>query len=40
MAILVGRALDLQVLNKQFLKDQGDMRHVSDMSISAYRGMI
>lgn len=40
MAVLVGRALDLQVLNKQFLKDQGDMRHVSDVSISAYRGMI
>ncbi|MDP2098244.1 MAG: penicillin-binding transpeptidase domain-containing protein [Methylobacter sp.] len=40
MAILVGRALDLQVLNKQFLKDQGDMRHVSDVSISAYRGMV
>ena len=40
MATLVGRAVDLQVLNKQFLKDQGDMRHVSDVSVSAYRGMI
>lgn len=40
MAVLVGRAIDLQVLNKQFLKDQGDMRHVSEVSVSAYRGMI
>ncbi|MCL7420454.1 MAG: penicillin-binding transpeptidase domain-containing protein [Methylobacter sp.] len=40
MAILVGRAVDLQVLNKQFLKDQGDMRQVDDVSVSAYRGMI
>jgi len=36
----VGRAVDLQVLNKQFLKDQGDMRHVSDVKVEAYRGMI
>ncbi|MGZ5049453.1 MAG: peptidoglycan D,D-transpeptidase FtsI family protein [Methylobacter sp.] len=40
MAALVGRAVDLQVLNKQFLKEQGDMRHVSDVSVPAYRGMI
>ncbi|MFA6052874.1 MAG: penicillin-binding transpeptidase domain-containing protein [Methylobacter sp.] len=40
MAVLVGRAVDLQVFNKQFLKEQGDMRHVSDVSVSAYRGMI
>ncbi|MGZ5056438.1 MAG: peptidoglycan D,D-transpeptidase FtsI family protein, partial [Methylobacter sp.] len=40
MAVLVGRAVDLQVLNKQFLKEQGDMRHVSDVPVSAYRGMI
>ncbi len=36
----MGRAVDLQVLNKQFLKDQGDMRHVSDVKVEAYRGMI
>ena len=36
----MGRAFDLQVLNNQFLKEQGDMRHVSDVSVSAYRGMI
>lgn len=40
MVTLVGRAVDLQVLNKQFLKDQGDMRQVDDVSVSAYRGMI
>ncbi|MDI1230153.1 MAG: penicillin-binding transpeptidase domain-containing protein [Methylobacter sp.] len=40
MATLVGRAFDLQVLNKQFLKDQGDVRHVSDVKVEAYRGMI
>ncbi|OYV17683.1 MAG: cell division protein FtsI (penicillin-binding protein 3) [Methylococcaceae bacterium NSP1-2] len=40
MATLVGRAVDLQVLNKKFLKDQGDMRLVDDEPVSAYRGMI
>ncbi len=40
MVTLVGRAIDLQVLNKKFLKDQGDMRLVDDQPVSAYRGMI
>lgn len=40
MAVLVCRAVDLQVLNKKFLKDQGDMRLVDDEAVSAYRGMI
>ena len=40
MLVLVGRAIDLQVLNKQFLKDEGDKRQVDDVSVSAYRGMI
>jgi cell division protein FtsI (penicillin-binding protein 3) len=40
MGMLVFRAVDLQVLNKQFLKAQGDLRHVSDVPVSAYRGMI
>ncbi len=40
MVVLIGRAFDLQVLNKQFLKDQGDMRLVDDETVSAYRGMI
>ncbi len=40
MGLLAVRAFDLQVLRKQFLKQQGDMRHVSAVSVSAYRGMI
>lgn len=40
MSVLAGRALYLQVLNKQYLKDQGKMRQVDDISVSAYRGMI
>ena len=40
MLVLVGRAIDLQVLSKQFLKHQGDMRQVDDVTVSAYRGMI
>lgn len=40
MVALVGRAVDLQVLNKEFLKEQGDIRHVSDVPVPAYRGMI
>lgn len=40
MAVLVCRAFDLQVLNKKFLKDQGDMRLIDDEAVSAYRGII
>ncbi|MDD5460354.1 MAG: penicillin-binding transpeptidase domain-containing protein [Methylococcales bacterium] len=40
MLVLMGRAVHLQVLNKQFLKAQGDMRQIDDVSVSAYRGMI
>ncbi|WP_262964171.1 peptidoglycan D,D-transpeptidase FtsI family protein [Methylobacter psychrophilus] len=40
MLLLTGRAIDLQVLSKQFLKAQGDMRQVDEVSVSAYRGMI
>jgi cell division protein FtsI (penicillin-binding protein 3) len=40
MAVLVLRAVDLQVLNNRFLKEQGDKKHVDDVSVSAYRGMI
>lgn len=40
MLLLVARAFDLQVLRKQFLQQQGDLRHVSEVSVSAYRGMI
>ena len=40
MLILVGRAIDLQVFNKQFLKEEGDKRQIDDVAVSAYRGMI
>ena len=40
MLILMARAIDLQVFNKQFLKDEGDKRQIDDVSVSAYRGMI
>ena len=40
MLILAGRAIDLQVFNKQFLKEEGDKRQVDDVTVSAYRGMI
>lgn len=40
MVLLAGRAVDLQVLNNQFLKEQGNNRHVARVSVSAYRGKI
>ncbi|MDO9105667.1 MAG: penicillin-binding protein 2 [Methylovulum sp.] len=40
MMLLVGRAIDLQVFETAFLKDQGDDRQVDEVPIPAYRGMI
>lgn len=40
LTILIGRAVYLQVLDKQFLKHQGDLRHVGIMPILAHRGRI
>jgi len=40
MLVLIGRAVHLQVFNKQFLKEQGDLRQVDEITVSAYRGMI
>ena len=40
MALLVGRAVFLQVIDKEFLQDQGDDRHVDEIVIPAYRGVI
>lgn len=37
---LIWRLVDLQVLNKDFLKGQGDARALREVSISAHRGMI
>lgn len=38
--VLVGRSIYLQVLDKQFLLDQGAERHLRVEQISAHRGMI
>lgn len=40
MLTVLCRAIDLQVLSKQFLKYQGDIRQIDDVSVSANRGMI
>ncbi len=40
MAVLAGRAVFLQVIDKQFLQKQGDIRHVGVVSVPAYRGKI
>ena len=40
LTVLVGRAVYLQVLDKQFLKHQGDLRHVGIMPVPANRGRI
>ncbi len=37
---LAWRALDLQVLDKEFLQNQGDARHLRELAIPANRGMI
>ncbi|MDD4915570.1 MAG: penicillin-binding transpeptidase domain-containing protein [Methylococcales bacterium] len=40
MLILVGRAIYLQIMNRDFLQDKGDLQHVGVVSVSAYRGQI
>lgn len=40
LVILIWRVLDLTVLNRQFLKGQGDARSLRIMAMPAYRGMI
>jgi cell division protein FtsI (penicillin-binding protein 3) len=37
---LVWRAVDLQVMNRDFLQDQGDARHLRALTMPAHRGMI
>ncbi|MBK9132256.1 MAG: penicillin-binding protein 2 [Gammaproteobacteria bacterium] len=37
---LVWRAVDLQVMNRDFLQDQGDARHLRALALPAHRGMI
>ncbi|OGV50933.1 MAG: cell division protein [Legionellales bacterium RIFCSPHIGHO2_12_FULL_42_9] len=38
--VLIWRVLDLTILNRQFLKGQGDARSLRTMDMPAYRGMI
>ncbi|WP_422126695.1 peptidoglycan D,D-transpeptidase FtsI family protein [Thioalkalivibrio sulfidiphilus] len=39
-SVLLGRGLDLQVLKQDFLRGEGDARHLRVVSIPAHRGMI
>ena len=39
-AVLVGRAVELQVVSRDFLRDQGDVRHVRTLPVPAHRGML
>jgi len=38
--VLAGRAFDLQVVRRDFLRDQGDVRHVRTVPVPAHRGMM
>ena len=40
MMTLTGRAVYLQVLDKEFLQDKGDLQHVGIVDVPAYRGQI
>ncbi|MGY6275867.1 peptidoglycan D,D-transpeptidase FtsI family protein [Methylomonas sp. MgM2] len=40
MMTLAGRAVYLQVLDKEFLQDKGDLQHVGVVDVPAYRGQI
>jgi cell division protein FtsI (penicillin-binding protein 3) len=40
MTVLFGRAIYLQVLNRQFLQHKGDLLHVGVLPVSAHRGRI
>lgn len=40
MLVVVGRAIELQVLNREFLRGQADVRHVRTVPVPAHRGMI
>ena len=38
--VMIGQAVNLQVLNREFLKGQGDARYLRDVAVPAHRGMI
>ena len=37
---LLWRLIDIQILNNEFLRDQGDARHLRNVPVVAHRGMI
>lgn len=37
---LIWRVIDLQVMDRDFLQDQGDARHLRELTMPAHRGMI
>ncbi|MCV6638548.1 penicillin-binding protein 2 [Candidatus Albibeggiatoa sp. nov. NOAA] len=40
IAILMWRAIDLQVMHKAFLQSEGEARHLRTVTLSAHRGML
>ena len=38
--VIIGRALQLQVLDREFLERQADARHLRVITLSAHRGLI
>lgn len=40
VAVLIWRVVDLQVVDRSFLQDQGDARHLRAIKMPAHRGMI
>ena len=40
VAVLLVRAVDLHILNRDFLQQQGDARHLRVVAVPAHRGMI
>ncbi|MCK9607732.1 MAG: penicillin-binding protein 2 [Methylomonas sp.] len=40
MLTLTGRAMYLQVFDKEFLQDKGDLQHIGIVAVPAYRGQI
>ena len=40
MLALTGRAVHLQILDKDFLQDKGDLQHIGVVDVPAYRGQI
>lgn len=40
IAVLMWRAIDLQVMHKEFLQNQGEARHLRTVTLAAHRGML